>query len=598
MTNDWGANLAHRSVVSKDAEFDRIAALPRRLAPPVDVVALEHYLRAPGGTENLRRKQAELLFDTYLMRGAVGALPTGSGKTLPSLLAAMLPHPQDARRPWVERPLLIVTGALQSKAEQVDIPRYRTQWRLHPNQRIISYQLLQSPGQKGVLWKIMPDLIVLDEAQECRNRKSSRTQRLENYLKDYPNTIVVVLSASFFKRKLKDAAHLFWYALRDNSPLPRPDSSTLNEWGEVLDEGNDYATKGTSPGALYGFCGTSAETVKSGFRRRMIEAPGVVSDFLSSCDSALNIFGVTPERIPPEVIAAFAKMKATKVTPSGDELTDHFNLWRRAREMAYGFYYRWVWPDNIPDIEWLFARAEWRRFVRYVLKHNRRGIDTERTVRDAVDHGLYGGPGQGPSEGAGAHGREKLAEWLRVRSRWLPHPPKATVWISDYLARACAEWLNEPGTKGRLCWVEHDALGKEIAKLGNVPYFGGGDDGIERYKGACALSVHAHSKGRNLQDRYFDNLFACAPPGGDVMEQSISRTHRDGQIEDEVSVHIFLHCKELWECFAQARRDAKHQEELTGQRQKLNLATISVLTEQDVYGRLATSSDPLWAMTS
>ncbi len=596
-----------QDVVVKDAEFDRINNLPRRLSPPVNVEALSAYLRTPDGKETLRLSQAETLYDAYLMRGAVGVIGTGRGKTASSLLLPMLPHPQDPRRPWVERPLLIVKGALQTKAELTDIPRYRAHWRLHPNQKIISYSLLQTPTQKNILWRLMPDLIVCDEAQAFRNRKGSRAQRLENYLKDYPNTIVVMLSASLFKRKLKDAAHLFWYALKENSPLPRPGSSTLDDWGKVLDEGQDTSYRvgaGIGPGALYSFCASSTETPKSGFRRRMREAPGVIVDFISSCDSALNIFGISPERVPPAIVAAFHKMQKDKRTPSDDELTDHFNIWRRSREIAYGFYYRWVWPGGIPDVEWLYARAEWRRFVRYILKHNRRGIDTEKTVRDAVDAGIYGHPkNHGPEEGAGAHGALKLAEWRRVHKRWDPSPPKETIWIDRYIAQSCADWLNEPPAKGatstgRLCWVEHDALGKEISRLGNVPYFGGGDDGVERYKGPCVLSIMANSEGRNLQDRYWDNLFACAPPGGDVMEQAISRTHRDGQPEDEVNVQILLHCRALWECFAQARRDARHQEDITGQEQKLNLATISALTEHEVYGRLATSSDPLWSMTS
>lgn len=590
------ARPVHQDSVIADAEFDRIFNLPRRVSHPVNVEAVSAYFRAPGSTATLRQKQAELLYDLYECRGAVGALPTGKGKTIPSFLAATLPHPQDHRRFWVERPVLVVSGALSSKTEN-DAQKWRAHFKTHPNQKTITYELLQQPNQVKLLWSLMPDLLVFDEAQELRNRQSSRCQRCENYLNDYPNTIVMVLSASFIKRKLADCAHIFWYALRHRSPIPRPGTETLKDWGRALDELGGDAIRTTSPGALYRFC-KQGESAKQGFQRRVfMECAGVVTDFTSSSNAALNIFGVRPESIPPDVVTAFHRMRVSGTTLSGDELTDRFSIWARTRELAYGFYYRWVWPDNVPDIEWLQARAEWRRFVRYVLKHNRRGVDTERRVRDAVDQGLYGQPNQGPKDGPGSNGAQKLVEWRRVKDRYSPHPPREAIWVSDFVVKGAAEWLAEgkqKGARGRLCWVEHNAVGEAIARRGDVPYFGGGDDGIERYSGPCVLSMRANAKGRNLQDRYSDNLFAAAPTGGDVWEQAISRTHRDGQIEDTVNVWIFLHCKELWECFEQARRDAAHQQEIGGQEQKLCIATHAMLSEHDVL-RMQLAKDPLWS---
>ena len=104
--------------------------------------------------------------------------------------------------------------------------------------------------------------------------------------------------------------------------------------------------------------------------------------------------------------------------------------------------------------------------------------------------------------------------------------------------------------------------------------------------------MQSHGKGHNLQ-RYTRNLMVAMPGAGDLWEQLIARTHRFGQTADEINVEMYVHCRELFEAFENARSDARYIEDSTGQVQKLNLATISMLTTSDAVARFV-SGDPLW----
>lgn len=551
--------------VVRGQEFRRIEALPRRLSPTIDPDKLTQYLKTPTGTQALRLNQAEVLADLFDFGGAFGMQGVGAGKTLISLLAPVVME--------AKRPVLLVPASLKYKTEAVDIPFYRQHWRLHPDLKVLSNQLLQTLQNKDLLKRYMPDLLILDEAHEYRNRKAARTKRLLSYLKENPDTKLLVLSGTLTKRSIQDYWHLIKHCLPRQCPLPLH-WQELVEWSEALDQSMPEHRR-RAPGALMRFC-QPGENVRQGFRRRLVETPGVVATVESSCDASLNITQRTTPVVPQAVVQAFAQMRRTATTPSGDELTDQMNVWRRCKELAYGFYYRWIWPDHKPDVEWLEARKNWRRFVRKTIEHNRRGLDSEKAVRDAVARGEIECEEYGP--------------WVAVRERWKPHPPREAVWVSDYLLADAAAWLTEH--KG-LVWVEHDAVGKRLAQLTGHPYFGAADDRIVHHNGPCIASVHAHGKGQNLQ-RFTRMLLLACPSGGDVWEQLLGRSHRQGQDADEVDFELYLHCRELWGAFQKAVGDAAYIEDSMGQRQKLRLATISVLTVDQVAA-MSVSGDPLWA---
>lgn len=556
------------SGVSYGAEFRRIEALPRRPAPVIDIGLLTQYLRLPGGTQELRPNQAACLSDAYDFGGLFGLQGTGAGKTLISLLAPTVLG--------AERPVLLVPASLKYKTEKIDIPFYAQHWRMHPHLKVVSNQTLQTLNSRDLLYRYMPDLLILDEAHEYRNRKAARTQRLLRYFRDYPHTKLIALSGTLTKRSIRDYWHLIKHALPTHCPLPLHWQELL-EWSEALDE--DVPDNKRRPaGALARFC-AQGENTRQGFRRRLVETPGVVATQETSCDASLYIFEREIERVPPEVVQAFERLRTTATTPSGDELTDQMNVWRRGKELAYGFFYRWVWPNNEPDLEWLDARRAWRKFVRETLQFNRQGLDSELAVARAVQAGQYDA--------------SLYEEWMRVKDRWKPHPPREAVWVSDYLVQDAQRWLSE---HTGIVWVEHDAVGNKIAQTTGLPYFGAAaDEALLTFaatRQSFVASVHAHGKGKNLQN-YAKALMVCCPSGGDVWEQLLARHHRPGQASDEVTCYVYQHTRELWSAFTQALKDGCYIEDSTGQRQKLNVASILRLTDLAAIGRMS-GADPLW----
>jgi hypothetical protein len=59
---------------------------------------------------------------------------------------------------------------------------------------------------------------------------------------------------------------------------------------------------------------------------------------------------------------------------------------------------------------------------------------------------------------------------------------------------------------------------------------------------------------------------------------------------------VFLHTRELWSAFYQARRDAKYQEQTVGQKQRLSYADIVVTDEDTAMNKMLHSGDPLWCL--
>ncbi len=567
-----------------DDEFRRIEALPRRVAPTIYPELLSQMLRTPTGTKTLFFEQAWVLTELYdnvvaRVGGAAGIIPVGRGKTLMALLAGTLIGAQ--------RPVMLVPAHLKKKTDY-ELPQYARDWRVHPNIRTLSNQTLQTLPNRGLLYRYMPDLIVLDEVHEYKNIEAAKTQRLIEYCEKFPNTIVVALSGTFIKDSLKDFAHILslcfprratgqgWVSV---CPVPHYKSRALQDWCDATDE-RVRPEKQIAPGALYRLV-RGEQTPRQAIGDRITETYGVVAPPPrpgDDCPAALTISVRRVQHIPEVIQRAFTAMRTTGTTLSGDVLTDDVSARKRFREIAYGFYYRWMWPGGRPDVEWLEYRKQWRKFVRWTLRYNQRGLDSALAVQNAVINGEYGGDGW-----------TAWAKWVSVRDRYKPHPPIEAVWLDDYI-------LNDAKTFNGLTWVEHQAVGERLAQLSGRPYFGAGDSRILRYNKPCVLSIHAHSTGLNLQDRYNTNLFLTMPPSK-TWEQSVGRTHRTGQEAHEVTVEVYMHCNALWTAWNNALSEAQYVLDLTKQPQKILTATKDVLTPDEVVAKMS-SADPLWASSS
>jgi hypothetical protein len=566
----FAQNIA-RSGIVRTADFKRIELLERRVwdqEPDLEFLRKEmsEAFRATGGTMELWPVQAAALRDLYEWKGLFAPIGVGFGKALISLVA---PELLDA-----ERPILLVPASLRDQTKRKVIPQMKKHWKLSDKLRIIGYEELGLAKNAELLNQIEPDLIIADECHKLTNTKAGRTRRVARWMKEHPDTMFVALSGTITRRSLRDYWHIALWCLKiDQTPLPLY-WRELQDWADALDEGVPPERR-AAPGALLRLCSLElktdpitltmrSESAREGFQRRLTETPGVVA----TSDTELGTSLIVSERkVQPSLLmrAHLERLWKKWELPNGDLVTEAVDLWRHGRELACGFFYRW---DPAPPIEWMDARREWKKYVRETLSHNRRNLDTELQVWNECER----------NEKAGAlrwDGVSIFLAWRDIKDTFQPN--SVPVWEDDFLVQDVAEWLREkqPG----IAWIEFPSFGERVAAASGFPFFGAGEKAsreIADVQGPIIASVRAHGEGKNLQDRYARNLVVTCPPSGKTWEQLFGRTHRNGQLADEVIFEIYQHTDDLKKGFSQARADAAYIEQTTGSRQKLSYAEITI----------------------
>lgn len=592
---------------------------------------------APEAPQRLRPIQARALADGFEQRGLFAPIGVGHGKFLISTLIVTLVEDSRARRGEAPGRWLLLVPANLYRQTMLEIARLRRHWRLPklwPDGplRVETYEKLSSAKASKFLDDDVPKIgqpptaylptdIVCDEIHKLKRATSARVRRFLRYFRAHQSTHLYGMSGTITRKTLRDYWHLLHLALPKCAPLPRGFQET-EAWSQALDDAPDDNLR-RAPGALLDFCdaaeieemrpgwrlspdevrlgyyGESDEDqakllsiVRRGFRRRLVETPGVVGTSEGAIGTSLVISERIPPPVPPEVREAFRTLRTTWQTPNGDEIDGGVSMWRHACELASGFWYRW---DPAAPMEWLVARQDWNRFVRYVLAHNRQKLDSPLQVWQAVESGKLS-EAFGPELALELQGR-----WRQVRDSFVPNA--VPQWISSWLVDDVIAWFAEqrdddtgkelPG----IAWVTHSAVGDAIALAsgGRIPYFGGGPEAstkILTHKGPCVVSIAAHGTGKNLQ-RFSRNLVVHPPSGGDVWEQLLGRTHRPGQEADEVRVDVYLHALELRKALESGRRVARYIEDTTRQVQKLTYATVTTRSDEEIES-FANALDPLW----
>ncbi len=543
------------------SEFQRIYDLPRRSPePPPDAVdVLTRMLRTPNGTQELRPLQAMAILEAVDCQGLIAFMPVGSGKTIPSFT---IPVAAEAKRP-----VLIVPAALRDKAVAEDIPALRKHWRLHCNLQILSYDMLSSPRAATLLEDIQPDWILLDEAHKLKNPQATRTKRVLQYLRKHPETRLVALSGTMTTQSLFDFAHLCQNALKGKScPVPLS-YVVLNDWDAALGAGQNWATQPPmEPGVLLKFCkrlpdGT-LENARQGYFRRLVETPGVVATTTNEVPGVSLSVRRRGLVVPEKIQDALKELRRTWKTAWGEEVESGLAMAKHARELASGFYYRWKWPGDRPDKEWLFARAEWHRELREWLKR--------------PQFGTLGAANVGKKIVAGELHSDTYWTWAAIRDRYgKKGPPVQAVWLDTFLIQDAIRWLSEH-PKG-IAWFSLRAVGYALRAHGVKVFhsedeFPKVDEKIHVHE-PIAASIRGHGTGKNLQWYHCDSLVTSCPPSGDTWEQLIGRQHRIGQASPVVAFDVLLHTPELEAAWAEALNRAEYMQDQTGTPQKLLSAT-------------------------
>jgi hypothetical protein len=534
-----------RGIITNSVELSRILALPRRPHDFSNIDDVTMMFRRPGGTMSFWPIQSAALIEAALADGLFAPIGVGFGKTLITLA---LPEAMDA-----ERAVLLIPPALKDKTLR-DIEFYSKHFSL-PIDRIaiVKFSELSSAKKATILSDIGADLVIVDEAHALRHRSSARTKRVLRYARENPACRWAFLSGTMTTRSILDYAHLIELALRKNSPLPAG-YRELKDWAGALDVNPQYTMM---PGALRQLGG---ENAREGFRQRLVETTGVVATSETELGNSLLVTRRTPS-VPPVIAKAIRKVRSTWAV-GGEELSSALELWRVLRQLACGFFYRWVWQNDEPDYEWLDARAEWNKEVRQKLKQSLEGMDSPLLCAQAAER-HYLDHGNGP-RWASKH----WAAWREQKHK--PTPPTEAVWLSDFLVQESLDWASERDRA--IIWYEHKVLGERIAVRSGLPLFAAGTDASVSTDPVIVCSMKTQGTGKNLQ-HYYQSLFTSMPPNGAIFEQVAGRTHREGQLADVVFVDWFGHTEAVQETLEAVIDDAKYIEETTGQRQKILYAT-------------------------
>lgn len=584
----WNTN---RKGPRQSHDLDRVVALPRRplVLSHEAADAWTARLKRRDGTMKLRPIQAAALEEAEISGGLFGLIGVGFGKTLISLLLPTVWESSVA--------VLLVPPNLRTKLFEHEYPELSRHWRLpnlygHPIQypdtkgilHVVSYSELSSPKRAGILEDLKPDAIVCDEGHSLRHATAARTKRFKRYFKkSQPRTVVgddgpgsggvfrchlAVLSGTLTARSITDYAHLSGLALGSNSPLPL-DWPTLQEWSATLD-----ASEYPAPdGELRRLC-RSGESVRDGFRRRLVETPGVVATETNDPGMPL-VLSRRELEAPASVKAALQNLRDTWTRPDGEELVEAIEFYAVARQLASGFFYRRVYPRKEPKEvirEWNDARKSYFQEVRERLKQSIPGQDSPLLLWNAAASGKWHSP--------------SWEWWKGVKDS--VEPATETVWLDKFLVHAAVEWAKEaPG----LVWVEAEAVkaALAIAKEANIPVYTGGRDDeraliAEDGKRSVVVGIKAFNAGINLQHAFKRNLITTCPSSATLLEQVAGRTHRERDpllctglvaFDDDVTVDFYLHTAELADSLKTARSTARYIEDTTGSRQKLSVATYT-----------------------
>ncbi len=543
-------------------ETSRIAALSRVEYTPGAVAESLHRPDAPIRLLPIQGQCVEAMHATRT--GLLAPIAAGRGKTIPALLAPVVLDCDFA---------LVFTKAGIVAQMRRNYEALRSSFDVRPI-RIVSYDVLSRESSSRLLDQSVERfdparvVIVCDEAHCIADPSSTRTRRVLRFARANPAVRWVILSGTLLKRSVEDFAHLAELALRDLSPLPSAgvygtrSLSHLASWSACIDKDGRPAAEDwhtIAPLAHFAgvrFDGLRGESRKSAaraaFAERLRTAPGVVMSLGDEVEAALRLRLLDDPEPPPEVQSALAILEDTGEDPGGEIHADPLSLWRKAREITAGYYYRWIWPAGAVDQEWLDARRAWNGAVRKELEH-RADVDHDSPllVSRTVEADLARMAAGERVELRRVH--RTWPAWKRERVK--PEPKTEAVWISDYLVRdAVARAMSSKLPV--IVWYFSGAVEDWLREHAPFPVYGSGDTLPESPAHTCAASWRAHGTGRNLQ-AWSVSLWLELPDGGDAWEQLLARQHRTGQDADEVRAIIYQHAESYRRNMREAERDAR-----------------------------------------
>jgi len=443
-----------------------------------------------------------------------------------------------------------------------------------PVVHVISYEKLMRPESTELLESIKPKLILVDECHKLKNQDTATVARFERYLfKHRPK--VCLWSGTMVSNSIKDAAHLVAHALGDGSPIPILDT-VVDDWARSLDP-EGFANPRMGRGRERGYPSAlkklrqPGESIREAFGRHLIHTPGWVFTSKSAVDCTLIIDERKAPPIPKKLRETIAEVRETGVRPDGEQFIDQLQTAKCLRELASGFYYRWIFPHGEPEElikKWFLRRKRWNKELRTKLQSRRVHMDSEKLCKAAAERFEQKYKGDLP-----VWKTEHWAKWRDIEDK--VKPESQAVWLDDYLAKDAAKWAKK---NLGVVWYDHEAFGARVAELSGMPLHAGGPGAeakilAEKGDRSIIASRNSHGTGRDgLQFIFNEQLVANPPSGGEAWEQTLGRLHREGQKADEVVTYVYRHTQEYRDAIDKALLKNEFSKETLTQEQKMLLA--------------------------
>lgn len=437
----------------------------------------------------------------------------------------------------------------------------------------------------------------------------------------------VALSGTITKKSLRDYAYVARRCLHELAPMPLRESA-LDAFCRALDadvEGTGQTDldrermrqlvqwsrlHGFDPYGQEGMQLTAQEGTREAYRFRLNTAQGVVATSDASVDCSLIISWSEPPRPESSEAERLVQLMTGVVkdmkTPDGDVIEFGMHTYKWLWELTAGFYNSLVWPsiDELrlkhiqrgkpitePEAAALLQAAkdqhklkqEYYKQLRYFLDYRHQpGCDSPMLVAQEIVHQMGGSKPRYPLP-------IELKEAYRIQKEAyfddLPERRSVPVRVCDYKIKAAVEWCrhHDPARKGDggtggMAWFHHPEVGQWLHEyllaegITHTMAFAGDNEAPR--KSGLVISSYAHGTGKNLQHQC-RNLIIELRREAATMEQMLGRTHRAGQLADDVRADVFVSNGFDTALFNSILRDSDYIQSTTGMKQRLCYATYA-----------------------
>lgn len=517
---------------------------------------------------------------------------------------------------------------------------------------LVSYSVLSLTVNSDLLDRKAPDILILDEAHRATG-DSAINRRVKRYVAGKIHEREAALargeavraravrlldgSGTFENKSVQDTQMLCTYSLGTGSPLPndpdeavalsaiidpsyRPDreSKLAVRLHQVFGDGSFNPNDDSFADLLV----SSPESpVRRGFCKWRMETLGIVTSSSAAIGASIYFGMRKAPKIPKEIAEALALVRAGS-RPDGDEFDDQMHQVSCAREVAVGFYQRWIFPKHpcaAPPIcsprcaqcllidDWFAKRRLYKKAERSKLRGGELRLDSPELVRAAAERAERE-PKGGPLSlvtycvdcwrGTAARPSQEVAWPCLVPGHrpawrclfWAPwrdienqvEHQEQVKWLSDYLAADAAKWAKD---NTGVVWFRSTPFGRRVAELSGLPYFNGGpgcEERLNNEKGDRSIicSIKALGAGTDGLQQKFPNALVAEMPasngGNEGAEQILARLHRQGQPADVVRYEGYFHVSELMDALRQVMVEAEWNKEMTNNPQRILLADMDV----------------------